>query len=199
MLVDFDASNLVDQVDHENVVTSSFQGQAEEPEYCDRPSRVSDHVTSQNSTQTVVEDVDFSVASGSQPVADPSHEPVATRAQRSKNVERGLKGRNASLLTFSKKTGALEILKRKRAVKGNNEGVGNAEEVLGHLESTSAALASVVLRSGSLSVEVPPQGNDGTAIATEQMKFASQDDTESHPLPDYEEQSRPCPSSPKPE
>jgi len=198
MVVDFDASNLVDQVDHENAVTSSFQGQAEEPEPCDRPSRVSDHVTSQNSTQTMVQDVDFSVASGSQPVADPSHELVATQTQRTKNAGRGLKGRNASLLTFSKKTGALETLKRKRAVKDNNEGVWDAE-VLEHLESTSAALASAVLRSESLSVEVPPQGNDGTAIATEEMKFASQDDTESHPLPDYEEQSRRCPSSPKTE
>jgi hypothetical protein len=197
MLVDFDASNLVDQVDHENAVISSFQEQAEEPEHCDRPSRVSDHVTSQNSTQTMVEDVDFSVASGSRPVADPSPELVATQTQRTKNVERGLKGRNASLLTFSKKTGALETLKRKRAVKDNNEGVGDVEEVLDYLESSSAALASAVLRSGSLRVEVPPQGNDGTAIATEQMKFASQDDTKSHPLPDYEEQSRPCPSSPK--
>jgi len=192
-----DASNLVDQVDHKNAVISDFQGQAEEPEHYDRPSRVSDHVTSQNSTQTVVEDVDFSVASGSQPVADPSHEHVASQTRRTKNVERGLKGRKASLLTFSKKTGALETLKRKGAVKDNNEGVGGAGEVLEHLESTSAALASAVLRSVSLSVGISPQGNHGTAIATEQMKSASQDDTESHPLPDYEEQSRPCPSSPK--
>jgi hypothetical protein len=195
MLDDIDASELVDQVGHKNTVTSSLK--ADEPEHYDRPSRVSDHVTSHNSTQTMVEDVDSSVASGSHPVADPSHEPFAPQTRRTNNVERGLKGRKASLLTFSKKTGALETLKRKRAVKDNNEGVGDAEEVLGHLESTSAALASAVLRSGSLSVEIPPQGNDGAAFATEQMKFASQDVTESHPLPDYEEQSQPCPSSPK--
>jgi hypothetical protein len=196
MLADIDVSNLVDQVNHRDAITSSSQEQVEEPEHHDRPSRVSDPVKSQPSTQTMVEDVDFSVASGSYPGADPSQEPVTAQTRRAKNVERGLKGRNASLLTFSKRTGVLETLRRTRAVK-DNEAVGDAEEVLDHPESTNAALASAVLRSGSSNVEVPPQGSDGTATAAEQKQFAGQGDTDNHPLPDYEEQNQPCPSSPK--
>jgi hypothetical protein len=197
MLADIDVSNLVDQVNHRNAITSSSQEQAEEPRHHDRPLRVSDPVKSpQPSTQTMVEDVDLSVASGSYPGADPSQEPVAAQTQRSKNIERGLKGRNTSLLTFSKKTGVLETLRRTRAVRDNGA-VGDTEEVIDHPESTNAALASAVLRSGSSNVEVPPQGSDGTATAAEQKQFASQGDTDNHTLPDYEEQNQPCPSSPK--
>lgn len=194
MLVDTDASKLADQVDHENSVKSGSQGQSQESEQHGRPSRVSNHVQSQPSTPTMVDDIDISAASGSHPGADPQ-EFAAPQPQRARSVSKGLKGRNASLLTFSKKTGGLETLKRTRAVK-ENEAVGDAEEVVEHLESTSTALASMVVCSGSSSFEIHPQGRD-SATEAEQTKVTSHDDTQPHLLQDYEEQNEPCPSSPK--
>ena len=196
MLVDTDASKLADQVELENGVKSSSQGQSEgsEQEQRDRHSRVSNHVQSQPPMPTMVDDIDSSAASGSHSGADPQ-EIVCPHPQRTKDVSKGLKGRNASLLTFSKKTGGLETLKRGRARK-ENEADGDAEEVVEHLESTSTALASMAVRSGSSSFGIPPQGRDITMEA-EQTKVTGHDDTQRHLLQDYEEQSQPCPSSPK--
>jgi hypothetical protein len=190
MLVDADASKPADQVDHENGVKSSSQRQSEESEQHGHPSRVSNHVQPQPSMPTMVDDTDFSSVSGSHPGAN-SQEFVAPQPRR---TSRGLKGRNASLLTFSKKTGGLETLKRSRVVK-ENETVGDAE-VVEHLESTSTDPASMVVRSGSSSFEVPPQGRD-SATEAEQTKVTSLDDTQTYLLQDYEEQNQPCPSSPK--
>jgi len=183
MLVDADA----DQVELENGVKSSSQGPSEESEQHGRPSRVSSRVQSQPPVPTMADDIDFSSASGPHPGADP-------QPQRTKDVSKGLKGRNASLLTFSKKTGGLETLKRGRAVK-ENEADGDAEEVMEHLESTSTALASMVVRSGFSSFVIPPQGRDSTTEA-DQTKVTRHDDTQGH-LQDFEEQNQPCPSSPK--
>src|SRR5260221_4367165 len=191
MLVDTDASKPADQVDHENGVKSNSQRQSEESEQHAQSSQVSNHVQPQLSMPTMVDDTDFSAVSGSRPGADPQ-EFVAPQPRR---TSKGLKGRNASLLTFSKKTGGLETLKRSRVVK-ENEAVGDAEEVVEHLESTSTALASMVARSGSSGSETPPQGRDSAAEA-EQTKVTSHDDTQSYLLQDYEEQNQPCPSSPK--
>ncbi|SRR6266851_8283388 len=195
MHIDVDASGLEDQVDHKNAIKSSFRGQSEEPGHHDRPSRVSNNVKSQPSTPTMVDDIDFSADSGLHHGVDPPQGLFAPQTRSAKNVRKGLRGRNASLLTFSKKTGSLETLRRNRALK-DNEAVGDADEVE-PVESTSAALDSVVFHSGSSSMEIPPPGRDSTPTATEKMKFASHDDTESHSLPEYEEQNQPCPSSPK--
>jgi hypothetical protein len=142
----------------------------------------------------MVDNIDLSAASGSHPGADPQ-EFDAPQPRRTKNVIKGLKGRNTSLLTFSKKTGGLETLKRSRPVK-ENEAVVDAEEVMEHLESNSTALASMTVRSGSASFEIPPQRGD-SATEAEQTKITSHDNTQNHLLHDYEEQNLPCPSSPK--
>lgn len=191
MLVDADASKPADQVDHGNGVKSTSQRQSEESEQHGHPSRVSNHVQPQPPMPTMVDDTDFSAVSVSHPGADPQ-EFVAPQPRR---TSRGLKGRNASLLTFSKKTGGLETLKRSRVVK-ENEAVGNAEEVVEHLGSTSTDPASMVVRSGSSGFEIPPQGRD-SATEAEQTKVTSHDDTQSYLLQDHEEQNQPCPSSPK--
>ena len=194
MLVDTDASKQAGQVDLENGVKSSSQGQSEESEQQGRPSSVSNHVQSQPLTPTMVDNIDFSAASGSHPGADPQ-EFDAPQPRRTKNVSKGLKGRNTSLLTFSKKTGGLETLKRSRPVK-ENEAVADAEEVMEHLESNSTAFANMAVRSGSASFVIPPQPGD-SATEAEQTKVASHGNTQNHLLQDYEEQSPPSPSSPK--
>lgn len=186
MHIDVDASELAEDVNLRNSVTSSVQGQFEKPEQRGRlpiSSRVEDHVKSQPSTPTPVDEMSFSAPlSGSNPEVGPLQGLTAPQTRSAKNGKRGLKGRDASLLTFSKKKGALETLKRSRTVK-DNEAVGDTEEVLELLESTAGLRA---FDSGSSSVGVPLRDRDGTAIAN----------TEGHSLPDHEEQNRPCPSSP---
>jgi hypothetical protein len=193
MLVDTDASKPADLVDLENGIKSDSQRQSEELEQHSPPSRVLDHVQPQSSMPIMVDDTDFSAVSGSHPGAD-SQEFLAPQPRR---TSKGLKGRNASLLTFSKKTGGLETLKRSRVVEENEAAKdAEAEEVVEHLESTSTALASMVVRPGSSSFEIPPQGRDSVP-EEEQTKVMNHDDTQSYPLQDFEERNQPCPSSPK--
>jgi hypothetical protein len=109
-----------------------------------------------------------------------------------KNGTKGIKGRNASLLTFNKKKGALEPLKRNRSVR-DSQAVGDAEQVLKLPESTSAAPGSMTFHPGPSSGTSLQEGN-GNATATEQT---SHGDTEPRLLlADYEEQNQPCPASP---
>lgn len=142
----------------------------------------------------MVDNIDFLAASGSHPGTDPQEMDVP-QPRRTRNVSKGLKGRNTSLLTFSKKTGGLATLKRSRPVK-ENEAVVDGEEVMEHLESNSTAFANMAVRSGSASFEIPPQPGD-SATQGEQTKVTSHDNTQNHLLHDYEEQNPPCPSSPK--
>lgn len=195
MYIDVDASGPEDQVDHKNAIKPGSRGQSEEPVRHGRSSRVSNNIKSRPSTPTMVDDIDFSADSGLHHDVDPPQGLFVPQTRSAKNVRKGLRGRNASLLTFSKKTGSLETLRRNRALK-DNEAARDADEVE-PVESTSAALDSAVSHPGSSSMEIPPPGRDSTPTATEQMKFVSHDDIESHSLPEYEEQNQPCPSSPK--
>jgi hypothetical protein len=174
-------------------VISSAPGQPEETRRHGHPpsSRVTNHVESQPSTQTTTDEINLSVPpSGPSPEAgSPIH--AAPQNRGAKNGRSGLKGRNASLLTFSKKKGALETLKRDCAIK-DNETVGDTEEVLELLESPSTNLGSMTFHSES-SMETSLQDRDGNGTVAEQT---SHDDTESRLLADHEEQNRPRPPSP---
>jgi hypothetical protein len=192
MLACVGSSGLAEQVDLEDPVTSSTTGKPEESQrhsYPPSSSRVSNHVESQPSTQTTTDEINLSVPPGLHPEADP---PIfaAPQTRGAKNGRRGLKGRTSSLLTFSKKKGALETLKRNCAVM-DSEAVGDAEEVLELLEPPSTILGSMMFPSES-SMETSLQDREGNATAAKQT---SHDDTESRLLADHEEQNRPSPPS----
>ena len=193
MLVDVDASGLAEEVDIGNPATSSTPGQPEETQRHSRPpsSRVSNHVELQLSTQTSADELNLlAPLSDPHPEAGPPIELAAPQSRDARKGRRGLPGRNASLLTFSKKKGALETLRRNCAVK-DGEATGDAEEVLELLESTSVT-GSRVFHSGA-SIEASLQDGDATATAAKQT---SRDGTESHSLAEYEEQNLPSPPSP---
>ena len=195
MLVDVDASGSAEQVDLGNPAPSSASGQLEETQHHSRPlssSRVSNHVESQPSTQTTANEMNPSLPSGPHLEVDQAIEFGAPQIPGAKNSTKGIKGRNASLLTFNKKKGALEPLKRNRPVR-DSQAVGDAEQVLDLPESTSATLGSIAFHSGP-SIGTSLQDGDGNAAAAEQT---SPDDTEPRLLiADYEEQNQPCPASP---
>lgn len=149
------------------------------------------HIDSQPSTQTTGEINLSATPSGPHPEAQPPIELAVPQIRGGKSGIKGLKGRDASLLTFNKKKGTLEILKRSRAVK-DSKGVGDTEEVLQLLESPSATFGSMMFPSGS-SIAASLQNSDGTAAAAEQ---AIHGDTEFRSLADYEAQNRNCPHSP---
>jgi hypothetical protein len=192
-LADAQTTGLVEQVDLVDTVTSSVPGPGEKSKHRSRPptpSRVPDPVNSQPTTPTMVDEINFLV-----PEADPPQQQLTVSSIRdNKSSRAGLKGRNASLLTFSKKKGTLETLKRSRTAKVN-EAVGGTG---GFLESTSAT-SGVVFGSASSSVETPIWDGDGTAPTAEEMKMTSGEDFEGQPLPDYEEQKPPCSPSPSAE
>ena len=119
-------------------------------------------------------------------------EPSAFLTLGTKNGTKGIKGRNASLLTFNKKKGALQALKRNRPVR-DSQVVGDAEQVLELPESSSAFLGSMTFPS-ALSIGTSLQDGDGNATLAEQR---SHSDAEPRLLlADYEEQNQPCPASP---
>jgi hypothetical protein len=195
MLVGIDASGLAEQLDLGNPVPPSASVQPEESQHHSCPpssSRVSNHVESQPSTQTTANELNPSLPSGPHLEVDQPIEPSAFQTPGAKNGTKGIKGRNASLLTFNKKKGGLETLKRNLPVK-DSQAVGDAEQVLERPESTSATLGSMAFHSG-LSIGTSPQDGDGNVTAAEQT---SHGDTEPRLLlADYEEQNQPCPASP---
>jgi len=182
MLVGIDASGSAEQVDLGNPVPSGASGLPEETQrhsYPPSSSRVSNHVESQPSTQTTPNETNPSLPSGPHLEVDQLIEPGATQTLGAKNGAKGIKGRSASLLTFNKKKGALEPLKRNRPVRDNR--------------STSTTLGSMAFHSGP-SIETSLHDGDGNAATPEQT---SHSDTEPRLLlEDYEEQNQPCPASP---
>lgn len=187
MLVGVDTSELAEQVDLGSPVTSSAPGQSGETQRHSCPpssSRVWNHVESQPSTQTTADDLSVTPSG---PYPDPPIDLAVSPIRGARNSRRGLQGRNASLLTFSKKKGTLETLRRNRTVKDSEAIVDT--EVLEHLGSTSATFGSTVLHSGPTSL----QDGDASATAAEQT---SHDAVESPSLAEYEEQDNPCPPSP---
>jgi len=195
MLVGLDASGQVEELDLGNPVPSSASGQPEETRrHPSLPlsSRVSNHVESQPSTQTTANEINPSLLSGPHLEVDQPIELDAPQMPGAKNGTKGIKGRNASLLTFNKKKGALETLKRNRPVR-DSQAVADAEQVLELPEFTSAAFGSTSFHSGP-SIGTPLQDGDGNAAAAEQT---SHDDAGTRLLlADYEEQDQPCPASP---
>jgi hypothetical protein len=195
MIVGVDASGSAEQLDLGNPVPSSASRQPEETQRHSCPpssSRVSNHVESQPSTQTTANEINSSLPSGPHLEVDQPIEPSAFQTLGAKNGTKGIKGRNASLLTFNKKKGALETLKRNRPVR-DSQAVGDAEQVLGLPESTSATVSSVAFHSGP-SIGTSLRDGDGNATAAEQT---SHGDIEPRLLlADYEEQNQPCPASP---
>jgi hypothetical protein len=189
MLIDADASGSVEPIDVENSVGPNAQGQSF-PDRPPTPSRIPDHDNSQPLMSTTVDELNISAPPVSPPGADPQQELADSQIPSTKNGSRGLKGRNASLLTFSKKKGGLETLKRSRSVK-NGEPVGDTEGLVRVQGSNSAASDGIVFHSGPSSVEIPLQDEDGTPPAAEQTKLSS-DDTECCPRPDFDEQTLPC-------
>jgi hypothetical protein len=177
MLVDVDASEVVEPVDTSNAPGKS--GETQRHSCPPSSSRVWNHVESQ---PTATDDLSVPPSG---PYPDPPIDLAVSRT-RGANSKRGLQGRNASLLTFSKKKGTLETLRRNRAVK-DSEAIVDAE-VLELLEPTSATFGSTVLHSGPTSL----QGRDASATAAEQTSL---DDIESSLLAEYEEQNNPCPPS----
>ncbi len=185
MFVSVDASGSAGQVNLGNSVVSSASGQPGPPS----SSRVPNYVESQPSTQTTANEINLSLPSGPHLEVDQPVELAVLQTRGAKNGRKGLKGRNASLLTFNKKKGALEILKRTCAVT-DSQTVEGAEEVSELFESTRATLGS---NSGP-SIETSLQDRDGSATVAAQT---SHDDAESCLLADYEEQNQPClPPSP---
>jgi len=190
MLIDVDASGSAEPIDVENPVGRNAQ-RPSHPGRPPTPSKIPDHDNSQPSMSTMVDELNISTPSE----ADLQQEPDVPQVQSAKNGSRELKGRNASLLTFSKKKGGLETLKRSRSVK-NSEPVEDTEELVRVQESDCPASGITVLRSGSSNIEIPLQNRDGTPPADEQTKFSSHFDAERRPLPDFDAQNLPCPSSP---
>jgi len=182
VLVGVDASELAEQIDFGNPVLSSASGQPVETQRRSFPpssAKVLNHVESQPSTQTTVNEINPSLPSGPHLEVDQLIEPGPPQILSAKNGAKGIKGRNASLLTFNKKRGTLETLKRNRPVRDS--------------QSTSATLSSMAFQSGP-SIGTSLQDRDGNATAAEQT---SHGDTEPHLLlADYEEQNQPCPASP---
>jgi len=195
MLVGVDASGPAEQLDLGNPVPSSASGQPEETQRhscAPSSSKVSNHVESQLSTQTTANEINLSLPSGPHLEVDQPIEPSAFQTPGAKNGTKGIKGRNASLLTFNNKKGTLETLKRNRPVR-DSQAVGDAEQVLELPESTSATLGSVAFHSGP-SIGTYLRDGDGNATAAEQTSYG---DTEPRLLlADYEEQNQPCPASP---
>lgn len=176
MLVGVDASGSAEQVDLGNSIPLSSL-------------RVSNHIESQPSTQTAANET---LSSGPHLDVDQLIELGAPRIQGAKNGTKGIKGRNTSLLTFNKKKGALESLKRSRPVRDSQAG-SDAEQALELSESASATPGSMAFHSGP-SIGTSQQDGNGNATAAEQT---SHDDTEPRLLlADYEEQDQPCPASP---
>jgi hypothetical protein len=195
MLVDVDASGPAEQLDLGNPVSSSAPGQLAETQRSSCPpssSRVS-NLESQPSTQTTANEINPTLPSAPHLEVDQIIEPSAFQTLGAKNGTKGIRGRNSSLLTFNKKKGALETLKRNRPVR-DSQAVGDAEQVLELLpESTSATLGSLTFHSGP-SIGTLLQDGDGNSTAAEQT---SHGDTEPRLLlVDYEEQNQPCPASP---
>ena len=181
MLVDVDASEVVEQAD-----TSGTPGKSGETQRHSCPPsslRVWNPVESQPSIQTTADDLSVPPSG---PYPDPPIDLSVSRT-RGSNSRRGLQGRNASLLTFSKKKGTLETLRRNRAVKDSEAIVDT--EVLELLGPTSATFGSTVLQSGPTSL----QERDASATAAEQTSL---NDIESPLLAEYEEQNNPFPPSP---
>lgn len=195
ILVDVDASGSAEQVDLGNPVPSSASGQPPEETECHScppSSRVSNHVESQPSTQTTANEINPSLHSGPHLEVDQQIELGAPQIQGAKNGTKGIKGRNASLLTFNKKKGALGPLKRNRSVR-DSQAVGDAEKVLELPESTGATLGSMSFHPGS-SIGTSLLDGNGNATPVDQTSHG-----ETEPcllLADYEEQDQPCPASP---
>jgi hypothetical protein len=186
MLVGVDASGLAEQVDLGSLVTSSAPGQPEETQRHSCPpssSRGSNHVESQPSTQPTTDEMNIS-APPAGPYPDPPIDLSVPRTRGGRNVRRGLAGRNASLLTFSKKKGTLETLRRSRVVKDSSPILDT--EILDLLGSSSTTPGSRAFHSGP-SIDTSLQDRDATPIAAEQT---SHDGIESHSPAEYEEQNR---------
>jgi len=185
-----DASGPAELVDLGNPVTSSASGQPEETQHhscLPSSSRVPNRVESQSSTQTTGNPL----LSGPYLEVNQSVELDAPQSRGAKNGRKGLKGRDASLLTFNKKKGVLETLKRNSAVK-DSQAVGDAERVLELPESTSATLGSMAFLSGP-PIETSKEDRNSNTTAVDQTSHV---DTECLLLGDYEVQNQPCPSSP---
>ncbi|KAI0256791.1 hypothetical protein BJV78DRAFT_1166968 [Lactifluus subvellereus] len=162
-----------------------------------KSSRILDHVKAQPSTLAPVTDATTSsTPPGPRDEVDLPQEVAAPQTFGGKKSRGGLKGRNASLLTFSKKKGALQTIRRERAVK-DDEALQDTDEVLELLESTSAPLDSVAFGSGSSSPKIPLQDKASMATTSEQRKLANNGEAEDRSLPDYEERNRPV-SPPSP-
>ena len=184
-----------EQVDLGNLVPSSASGQPEESQRHSRPPsslRVSNHVESQPSTQTTASEINPSLPSGPHLEVDQQIELDVPQTQGAKNGTKGTKGKNASLLTFNKKKGALETLKRSHPVR-DSQVVGDTEQVLELPEDTGTILGTMAFHIMP-SIGTSLQGGGGNATAAEQIRHS---DTEPRLLlADYEEQNQPCPASP---
>jgi hypothetical protein len=194
MPADVDISGLAEQLDIGNPVASSASGQLEEMQRnsCPPSSLPASNHESQPSTQTTANETNPPLPSGPHLEVDQTIEPSAFQTLGTKNGTKGIKGRNASLLTFNKKKGALETLKRNRSVK-DSQAIGDTERVLEVPESTSATLGSTAFHSEP-SIGTFLQDEDENATAAEQTGHG---DTEPRVLlMDYEEQNQPCPASP---
>jgi hypothetical protein len=195
------SSEQAEQAELGGSATSSAQIQSQTPKRRGRPpksSRKLEDVKAQPLTLNPATDGPISSppSPGPRDEADLIQELTTSQTLGGKKSRGGLKGRNASLLTFNKKKGTLETIRRDRSVK-NDETLQDTDEVLELLESNSAPLDSVAFGSVSSSAEIPPQDEDSTATSSEKRKASNNGDVEDRSLPDYEEQSLPIsPSNP---
>jgi hypothetical protein len=163
-----------------------------------KSSRKLEHVKPPSSTANLATDDTISSPPppGPRDEADLLQETTVPQTLGHKKSRRGLKGRNASLLTFSKKKGTLETIRRSRSVK-DDDSPQDTDEVLEILESNGNPLDSVASGSGFSSAENLLQGKDSTATTSGKRRLANNGEVEARKPSDFDEQSLPIsPSSP---
>jgi hypothetical protein len=178
--------------------SSSVQVQSQLPDGCAHLPKSSRKLELQSSTPNLATDDTNSPPPppGPRDEADFLQEFTIPQTLGDKKSRRGLKGRNASLLTFSKKKGTLETIRRSRSVK-DDESPRDTDEVLELLGSNSNPFDSVACGSGSSSTEILPRDKDSTATTSGKRKLANNDEVEARELLDFDEQSLPIsPASP---
>ena len=186
-------SEQVEQAELGDSASSSVQVQSQLPDSCShlpKSSRKLEHVKPQSSTPNL--GTDDTISSPPPPSlrdeADLLQEVTVPQTLGGKKGRRGLKGRHASLLTFSKKKGTLETIRRSRSVKDDESPQGTDED----LELYSTPLDSVAFGS-----EILLQDKHSTATTSGKRKLANNGEAEARELPDFDEQSLPIsPSSP---
>ncbi|KAI0273724.1 hypothetical protein BC834DRAFT_855247 [Gloeopeniophorella convolvens] len=127
-------------------------------------------------------------------VEEPPPERGAPSASSSARTTRRVsKGRDASLLTFSKEKGGLHTMRRKKAAK-DEEAARDAVEVAELLESASAPIDSVVFTTGSSNVEIALHNEEKVPTAAELLRLAGTESADARSLPDFEDDSHPSAS-----